>query len=888
MVIDAKHTLSLLWAKSDPFHSVPCHCIDVGAVAQVVLEAPAFRATVSKLESAVGLSTAEGLSNWIGYLFALHDYGKCEPHFQGKCPELTKPLTQLGLAITRLQDCEGYRHESVSADFLSSELERRGWGRKARPSILNAIKAHHGNFTPRLHDRAPEPAWQNLQNELHQTLETVFQPTEWAPQSFPHLSQASMLLCGLLVLSDWIASNAELFGLQHQIDEDYPAYADRAKARARECLQQMKLYELPETGPVQSFTQVWKGFDPRGLQTECETLLQTADGPGLLLAEAPMGEGKSELAVYAALRMTSLCGGGGFYIALPTSATSNQMFGRIQSFVQNFSPEFAQSVRLAHGSAWLVDSDEVAASTVSETNDESASAEQKRWAAEWFRPRRRSLLSPFAVGTVDQAMMAALNVKFGFLRWLGLSNGALIIDEVHAYDSFMRVILKRLLAWCGSLRIPVVLLSATLPRFMKTEFVSAYLGRDGDETRDRYPLLSFYPCQGQASFSQDIETTKTYELQTVPLEGALDDCQRLADTALQEVAEGGCLCLLMNTVGGAQQVYALLQELVPEDVELSLFHARFKACDRERLENEVLDRFDKRSSLDHPEETRRPRPTKAILVATQVVEQSLDIDFDVMISQLAPIDLLLQRSGRVHRHRRDRPARHQRPRLLIATAAESRWGSTGKVYQPLFLLKTSALLPIRAIWRCPDDFRELIESVYTDGSAIEAVLDRDELEEAKASYAELQAEYEQAGSLALIRPPLANKAGIVHETSPPGEEDGASDNKLVAATRYGNDSVTVYALTWSPAMQKLMESERPPRKSVRKELMKAKVSLHQFWLSKLQPADGFLMVQQAPKWLGFGQVLWMVEDRWWGRDEKGRLVTIGYDKHLGFQREVDR
>lgn len=889
MVVDTGHTLSVLWAKSEPFHSVPCHCIDVGATAQVVLAAPAFRATTEKLESAMGLTLKEGLLNWVGYLLSLHDYGKCEPHFQGKCPELTEPLREQGLVVISPEGCHGYRHESVSAEFVNEELrERRNWGSKAVEPIVTAIKAHHGNFTPKEHDRPTNESWAGLQGELHSVLESVFQPPTWSPKTFPHRSHTSMLLCGLLVLSDWIASNTELFGLQHQSGESYQDYAVRARERAQHCLQEMNLYEHPQVGSVESFEQVWKGFTPRGLQDECVKLLKDVNGPGLILAEAPMGEGKSELSVYAALRLTSLCDGGGFYLALPTAATSNQMFGRIQQFVKSFSPSFARSVRLAHGSAWMVDADDASQTKLSGTHDGPAEEDHKRWAAEWFRPRRRSLLSPFAVGTVDQAMMAALNVKFGFLRWLGLSNGALIIDEVHAYDSFMRVILKRLLAWCGSLDIPVVLLSATLPRQMKTEFVSAYLGREDDiVVEDRYPLLSFYPCRGDAKFSPPMGSTKSYELEVSLLQGALDEPRELAKAALDEIADGGCLCLLMNTVSAAQEVYRVLQERCPADVRLSLFHARFKAGDRERLENEALLHFDKRSSFEQEETSRLTRPTKAVLIATQVVEQSLDIDFDVMISQLAPIDLLLQRSGRVHRHRRERPRRHSRPRLLVALPDEGAWGPSGRVYHPLFLMKTAALLRKKSTWRCPHDFRELIESVYTDGSEIERELDPAELEKAQEAYRQIQAEHEHEGKKALIKLPKADKAELVHENAPPGEEEGSEENTLVAATRYGNDSMTVYALTWSESLQRILEAERPPNKPKRKELMMAKVSLHKYWFANLIPAEDYLAPQPAPKWLGFGQILWLHESQWCARDTQQRLVTLRYTQDLGFHREVN-
>lgn len=892
MTTAVQDRLHRIWAKSDPYHSVPCHCIDVGVTAQAILEAPAFVGTVRKLEKALGSSLQTGLAAWIGYLFSLHDYGKCEPHFQGKCPELAEGHEDMGMAVARFEDCRGYRHEWVSAEFLRKRLKELGWERKAIQPVLIATRAHHGNFEPKKHERALDPSWVPPQQELHDVLEELFAPPQWSPKEFPHSGHASMLLCGLLVLSDWIASNSELFGLSHEPGESYSDYAKRARAKAEDCLSEMNLRELPITGPVQDFSEVWKGFTARGLQDACVELLKDADGPGLLLAEAPMGEGKSELSVYAALRLNSLSDGGGFYIALPTAATSNQMYGRISSFVQGYNPSFAKSVRLAHGSAWMVDiPDPKMERGLASTHDE---GNAKRWAAEWFRPRRRSMLSPFAVGTVDQAMMAALNVKFGFLRWVGLSGGALIIDEVHAYDTYMRVILERLLEWCGSLEIPVVLLSATLPLELKRSFVSAYRQGDQDASmRNDYPLLSFYPCDGTARFSKHMATTKTYELQVELLRDALDDYPELARVAVEEVGTGGCVCLLMNTVAAAQAVFEVLEGLTRgTDIGLSLFHARFMMKDRERIEQEVLSLFDKRSSKEYRGDSPSCRPEKWILVATQVVEQSLDIDFDVMISQLAPVDLLLQRSGRIHRHDRERPDRHSTPRLLVALPRleEKRYafGGSGRVYQHLFLLKTQALLWQRKGWSCPEDFRVLIEDVYQTGSALECDMDSAMLQAAQTKSWEHQENLRTLGARALLYPPDREEAQLVqcHEDARQEAEEGEQANPLAASTRHGDSSRTVYALPCSEALQLCLLAERPPRREKLLELMRGKVSLPSYWLAGAERQAEYYPVERAPKWLGFGDILWLREGQWCGKDRDDRLFRIRYSHRSGFHREV--
>ena len=872
--------LELMWAKSEPFHSVPCHCMDVGMCAQAILEAPAFQRATARLASALGLTADEGLSAWIGYLCACHDLGKCDPFFQGKVPELACALERQGFVSVDKELCRGYRHEWLSADFLGTHLKQRGWGRGARKTVKTFIKAHHGNFHPKEHKRGM--AWAGAFEALNRLLWSTFSPPDWAPNRFPHEGNASLLLCGLLVFADWIASNSDFFALSKKPEETYAQYAERAQTRARECLAELQLWHLPKQQKLESFEEAWSGFSPRPLQKECVDLLSQVDQPGLLIAEAPMGEGKSELAIYSALRMGQAeSQPTGFYVALSTGATSNQMYSRVKNFLRGYAPDYEATTKLVHGAAWLV---EEATGKQAKTPD---SCLENRWAVEWFRPRKRSLLSPFAVGTVDQAMMAGLNVKFGFLRWLGLAKGALIIDEVHAYDAFMNTIITRLLEWCGSLRIPVILLSATLPGQTKTAFVEAYTGSTevvDTAVSQAYPLLSFHGCDGTSRFGTS-EATKKNRLSVEVLPGALNDPSSIIDTTLSEVEDGGVACILANTVNTAQSIFKELESRADSNTSLLLFHARFRAGDRQKIEERVLELFDKRSSLETPEEKRGDRPFRAILVATQVVEQSLDIDFDVMLSEIAPVDLLLQRSGRVHRHRRARPEHLSEPRLVVATPLEKDWGGTGYVYEELILLKTLALLEKRSVWSCPEDFRGLIETVYTPGSNLEQSLDPLDLERAVAAFRKRQAEMEAAGAMALLNKPDPRSPKLVGTNSSATDEEGEHSNPLVARTRFGNDSVTLYLLDESPDLVRVLERTERPNLETLRTIMLSKVSVRYYWI-QAEPESGFRPVEDAPDWLGFGRILWLKNSQWRGKDGQERTVLIQYDNRYGLTREV--
>jgi CRISPR-associated endonuclease/helicase Cas3 len=286
--------------------------------------------------------------------------------------------------------------------------------------------------------------------------------------TFADQSTAGLLLSGLVVLSDWIASNPDLFGLEPLGDP--AAYPPRSRQQAAEAVRKLG-FEAARPWPTDAtFQRLWPEFTaPRPLQVRCEELIRNGLEPGLVILEAPMGEGKTEAALYLAASWLAKGGHGGAYFALPTAATSNQMYGRVAAFLAMHAPAVAAAVRLVHGMAWIIDD------LTPERLPEMAAAPRDRAAAlDWFRPKKRSLLAPFGVGTVDQALLSVLHVRHGFLRLFGLAGKVLIVDEIHAYDPYMAQILTLLLRWCQALAIPVILLSATLPRSRRQTLAAAF------------------------------------------------------------------------------------------------------------------------------------------------------------------------------------------------------------------------------------------------------------------------------------------------------------------------------------------------------------------------------------------------------------------------------
>ena len=501
-----------------------------------------------------------------------------------------------------------------------------------------------------------------------------------------------VFLTGLVILCDWVASSVAFDDTLDANSDDLPAIRKRAKATLKKY--GLIDHEIPKT--VSSFTDLWPQIQkPRDIQNLSGQL--NASAP-LTIIEAPMGEGKTEAALYLAERMRDEWKKRGIYIALPTQATSNQMYDRTQAMLHTIEGGRA---RLLHGTAFLKSAE---ISVHSEHDEEEA----ERW---FISPLRMGLLDENGVGTVDQAMAGVLLSRFSVLRLLGLTEKVLIIDELHAYDAYMQEIIQSLLRWCRVLRIPVILLSATLQNSQREAYLSCFTDYTSLPTlSNAYPLITQVDEKGQLSeIKAKASMNSTYTLCPQRLG---EDCAAIAHHAINQIKDGGCFCILLNTVKKAQSVYRVLLEIKDANTETLLFHARFPMARREEIEQTCLNMFGKGPKAN--------RPRKAILVATQVVEQSLDLDFDGMLTELAPIDLLLQRAGRVHRHRdRIRPKGLEAPVIQVilpekdaTNDLEKRYGNSGFVYAPFLLNNSEHLIENRLEVQVPDEVRAVIARVY--------------------------------------------------------------------------------------------------------------------------------------------------------------------------------
>jgi CRISPR-associated endonuclease/helicase Cas3 len=845
-----------LWAKTEPFHPLLCHMLDVGHTAQALIQTGPFRGLVSRWALAVGLSP-EHVPAWLAYLTAMHDHGKARAEFQAKgTQDLLDALSLLGIPepalLSNTEQARSYRHEAGSAEWLTDYLtDKLRWDTDVVVALATAIRGHHGDFGA----ESPEPEvpkqrerWEPLREQLHAAVYQAFAPAPWSPQSLPDPSTAGLLLAGLTVLADWIASNGDIYHYTYE-QESLLDYIPKSRQRALSATAQLGLDANPPWPSPASFGLIFPNIKSgRPLQTKLEQLVRQSLPPGLAIIEAPMGEGKSEAAMYLATQWQA----GGIYLALPTMATSNQMYHRYREFLSRHDPVSAQGARLVHGMAWLFD--EATPDEPPNMPDDDEATQDL--ALDWFRPAKRSLLAAHGVGTVDQVLKGALHVRHGFLRLFALIGKVLVIDEIHAYDAYMTRILVRLLRWCGHLQVPVILLSATLPQRRREELLKAYSPDAKLQPPLRgtspYPLLTFATTELDVREEPVDASDRHVTIRVHQHYGFLADEVMTAELALKLAQGDRCICVIANSVVRAQRIYRELLRSSADLMDLLLFHARFPVDERQEREVAALRRFDKRSLLEEGNSNRTQRPKRAILVATQVVEQSLDLDFDAMISDLAPIDLLLQRAGRLHRHNRGpRPA----PELHICHPEVGTTDYGGKVYhRHLQWLTQQALMGIDT-WELPSQIRTLVENVYqTDDSPFcqEWVAD--------------QRSYQQKADTCLIPPPRKDTFSLGDLRLGTLEDDETSNQAyIVARTRPGDDTVQVLLVDgedWAP----LLTRNRPPSKEILQRIYLRTVNLPKWWL----PRGGEL----GPRWLPGIRVLRLTQRRWEGITEKGERYAI--------------
>lgn len=665
------------------------HLEDTAAVAEHLWDTWLPPIVRRRISAALGGEDALGraLLTWLG---ATHDVAKAAPAFAVKAravgmDHLLGAMARHGLTCGNVPRDEQYHHGVMGQLTVQEWLtERFGLERPLATSVAVVVGGHHGippttgalqAIGPSGPRRTPSygwggQAWVDVRTEILDTMgrrfgvaEVVKAMTVHSPKGLPVTVQVD--LSAALIVADWLASDDQRF--------PYAGLDDRT-TRLAEALAAIDLPPPWRPAEVASgdigdmfaarFPHL-AGRSPRPAQLALARACLAIEDAPLLILEASMGGGKTEAAELAAEVLAAKFGAGGTFIALPTMATSDAMFARVLAWLRVLPGETDASVHLAHSKAGLnedyaalVKASRARFNAVYDEDDDGRGAAPI--VASWLQGRKRGVLADHVIGTIDQVLFGGLQTRHLALRHLALSGKVVVVDEVHAADDYMRAYLCTVLEWLGAYGTPVVLLSATLPPAQRRQLVAAYVGgRRGSRSAADVlvPDPTTYPCL----------TVATDEVRTIPIEETAapvsvslalipDDLGVLVGRLQEELAEGGCVAVIRNTVGRAQATYEALHAVFGDDVVL--VHSRFIGPDRMRLEASLRARLG-------PGDSGVERPHRLVVVGTQVLEQSLDIDVDLMVSDIAPADLILQRIGRLHRHQRRRPPCLSRPRLLI-------------------------------------------------------------------------------------------------------------------------------------------------------------------------------------------------------------------------------
>ena len=750
------------WAKSDRgdhgrIHLLEHHLADVGACFEALLAQPTIR---QRLASTAGLADLDDATVARLCVFAaLHDIGKVNVGFQTQIwrredlPGGRRPASFPGVGHTRdmvpVLDNNG---DTETSDWFFSALGFEQGVLQWDNGILQwddndgmtacglfvATLSHHGDPLNLQENLSRNPrAWQRFTNlNPRECVERVGRLVrQWFPDAFtdnelalPSAPAFQHHFLGLCTLADWIGSNEIWFKFVDAPDDDY---IDHARRQATMAVKEIGLdisqqrTSFASTPPKTDFADLFAipgAPPPNAIQRQ--SAKKTPLNERLVIIESETGSGKTEAALWRFARMYQAGLVDGIYFALPTRVAASQIHRRVENFVARLFPGGNRPpvVLAVPGYDVSTDAGEVA---IPQYDGHAAGHHEsdKPWAAD---DPKRYLAAQIAAGTVDQAMLGALKVKHAHLRASCLARNLLVVDEVHASDTYMTEILQALLNAHIGAGGYALLMSATLGSDARQRWLTPGV-REGDREnlsleaaiQTPYPAISVRGDSEPSTARVDAnDQGKNVQVEPSPAMSALDE---VAQRALTAARSGAKVLVVRNTVNYAVETQQALESAAPDELPLlfaasgrpTLHHSRFAHADRRLLDAAVEERLGKDRN-----------PGGCIVVGTQTLEQSLDIDADLLITDLCPVDVLLQRIGRLHRHRReDRPTGYDKPVCIVLTPpgddlspllaggqTANGLGPHGFVYRNLHSLQaTLRLVNEYAEWRIPEMNRELVE-----------------------------------------------------------------------------------------------------------------------------------------------------------------------------------
>ncbi|HOH80711.1 MAG TPA: CRISPR-associated helicase/endonuclease Cas3 [Methanoregulaceae archaeon] len=726
------------WGKTEKdtgsYHLLPFHCLDVAAVAAAWWDKSHAIRHCFRLNSRLN---EEQIKAWVIFFVALHDYGKFDVRFQIRAKyvwEVIYPGAGSYCLLPGVSDCRRYLHGegglfwfmqdhdkiygSVSSgdrlDFLDALEDTSSELWNSWKPWIEAVTGHHGCIRlseyvceaplPPASDKRLGMADREARCLWLYSLEQLFlKPTGLSlSDSPPACSQT--FLAGFCSIADWLGSQSDtdhfIFnGKPHDLAEYYD---ERCKADAPHILELAGV--VGRSRPYGGVSCLLKpDTQPRCMQTLVDGLPVK---PGMTMVEAPTGSGKTEAAMAYAWRLIAEGMADSIVFALPTQATANAMWGRLERIAPMVFKDHP-NLLLAHGAArFNNDFGRIKQASVEGYELEDGAVQCSRWLAE---SRKRVFLGQIGVCTIDQVLVSVLPVRHSFVRGFGVGRSILIVDEVHAYDAYMYGLLEEVLRQQKKAGGSAILLSATLPEEQRRRLFAAWgINPETKGQEDPYPLLlwtdgdSWLPCElNYHNMPEDREVL----VEPIRMADLMPD-ENLLRRVVDAAERGAQVAVVCNMVITAQAVARKLRSMTSKPVDL--FHARYCYAHRREKEADAIEHFGPGGL----------RTTGRILVATQVVEQSLDLDFDWLITQLCPVDLLFQRMGRLHRHNRPRrPSGCERPLCTVLLPQVDDHRIHEKIYSNSCVLWRTAEKLLAAPHGAvvfPEAYRTWIESVYQD------------------------------------------------------------------------------------------------------------------------------------------------------------------------------
>lgn len=631
-------------------------------------------------------------------LAALHDVGKvCIGFLRDRLGKNNRLLRKTYPEIFNDHDEYYPYHQTVSEAAYRERFKHS----KAFEICARVLGAHHG-----FRDEDPLPdacrayggvTWSKERQRLINALIKRFGP----PPTKISGIQAD-LMSGALALSDWIASGERFFSQVGGLTNK------RIEKEAKSALKALgwKPYSILKKGADPIPFKEEFGFDKTPMQA---LVADMVTGPGVYLVEASTGSGKTEAALDSSYRLIAAGHHNGLFFALPTRVTSNRIYKRVLSWIERTHKE-GTVPQLIHGHSHLLEK-----ATVPSSNFE--------FASNWFLSSRRALLVPFGVGTVDQILMSILRTKFNFVRTLGLAGKVVVLDEVHSYDVYTGRLLDLIVKRLREIGCTVIMLTATLTHERKEELLGVKLKKTTS-----YPLITAVKADGSVTQkSVSGEPSRNVHIQVT------SDTDKAIAEAIKRAKDGQQVVWVTNLVDRAVAIYKKIEPLICESAVL---HSRYVPPQRTTIENHWLDRLGKSGD----------RSVGSVLIATQVIEQSVDIDADFMITDLAPSDLMIQRIGRLWRHPRPNRPCSQTDVLIVtpeigkpknAAQLKEALGLNGKVYNPYVLWKSLKVWKKLKKVSVPEDIRSILDETYKEVSGKDPIWVQDlwaDLQEYRMAY----------------------------------------------------------------------------------------------------------------------------------------------------------